>query len=129
MTLAELRRALVAAKETLRAVKDELETTKTIATLNTTGSNDRERKKADDQALLDNNDYRRTKAHLINCENLIDEIEAEIDILKDERTARALACRERANEVLDRLAAAYERMAPTDSVALERSAIDTALPF
>lgn len=125
-TLAELRRQLVTAKEALRDAKTGLETAKTIATLNTKGSNDTERKKADAQALLDDQDYNQARDHLRSCEYEVDRLEAEIDILKDERTAHELACRERANEVLDRLAATYERMAPANPV---RAAIDTALPF
>lgn len=125
-TLADHRRALVTAKEALRKAKEELETTKTIATMHTNGTNDRERKKADDQALLDSTDYQRAKAHLINCENLIDEIETEIDILKDERTARELSIREENNRVLDKYADALLRMMRANPV---HTAIDANLPF
>lgn len=124
-TLPQLRRDLVRAKEELRSAKENVETTKTIATLNTTGSNDRERKKADEQALLDNYAYQSALADLRVCEVAVDNIEAEIDGLKDERTARELTIKERNNEVLDRLAATYERMAETHPVA---AAIDMGIP-
>lgn len=126
MTLAELRRALITAKGALRIAKDNVETTKTIAQLNTKGSNAEERKKADAQALLDDSDYRHALEYLRECESGVDGIEAEIDILKDERTARELACRDRANEVLDRYAAALERLTPMRSTT---AVIDAALPF
>lgn len=125
-TLAQLRRDLVAAKDRLRDAKTSLETSKTIATLNTKGANAEERKKADAQALLDDGDYNQALDHLRACETLVDGIEAEIDILKDERTARELACREHANEVLDRYAAALERLARNASTT---AVIDAALPF
>ena len=116
-TLPQLRRDLVLAKSNLRIAKTDLETAKTVATLNTTGSNDRERKKADDQALLDSPIYQNACMLVRASEFAVDNIETEIDILKDERTARELTIKERNNEVLDRLAAAYERMAETHPVA------------
>lgn len=125
-TLAELHRQLVTAKEALRIAKDDVETTKTIAQMNTKGSNAEERKKADAQALLDDNDYRHALEYLRECESGVDGIQTEIDILEDDRKTRELTCRSRANEVLDRLAAAYERMAPGNPV---RATIDTALPI
>ena len=126
MNLSDLRRQLTQAKEALRKAKEELETTKTIATMHTNGTNDRERKKADDQALLDSKDYQRAKAHLLNCETFVNDTETEIDIAKDERTARELDIRERNNEVLDRYAAALERLARQNPIV---TAIDAALPF
>lgn len=126
MTLAELRRDLAQAKDTLRTAKTDLETAKTIATMHVTGKNDDDRKKAKDQALLNDLNYKKAQTYLQACEYAVECMEVEIDIARDERTARELACRERANEVLDRLAVAYERMAPANPM---RAAIDTALPF
>lgn len=126
MTLSELRIALAHAKDRLRTAKTDLETAKTIATMETKGANAEERKKADAQALLDDQNYNKALAHLHTCEYEADRIEAEIDILKDERTARELACRERNNEALDRYAAALERLASQRPVTM---AVDAALPF
>jgi hypothetical protein len=125
-SLSELRIQLADAKATLRQAKDDLDTTKTIATLNTAGSNDRERKKADEQALLNSEPYKKALAHLHTCEANVERIEAEIDAAKDERTARELACRERNNEVLDRYAAALERLARANPI---HTAIDQSVPF
>lgn len=126
MTLAELRRQLVTAKETLRDAKTGLETAKTIATMHAIGKNDDERKKAKDQALLNDLNYKKAQTHLQTCEYEVGRLEAEIDIARDERTARELACRERANEVLDRYAAALERLERNASTA---AVVDAALPF
>lgn len=125
-TLTDLRRALVTAEDELRTAKTDLETAKTIATMNTKGANAEERKKADQQALLDDGNYNQALDHLHACEHEIDRLEAEIDIFKDERTARELACREENNRVLDKYADALFRTARQNPVV---TAIDTALPL
>lgn len=111
MTLAELRRQLVTAKEALRDAKTNTEIAKTIAQMYTKGSNAEERKKADAQALLDDGDYGKSLLKLRECEYEVDQLEAEIDILKDERAARELNIREENNRVMDRLATAYLALA------------------
>lgn len=110
-TLAELRRDLAQAKDTLRAAKTDLETAKTIATMHAIGKNDDERKKAKDQALLNDLNYKKAQTHLQTCEYEVERLEAEIDIARDERTARDLNIREENNRVLDRLATAYLALA------------------
>lgn len=131
MTLAELRRTLVTAKDTLRTAKEDHATLTAICEQRAindgaTGKNAEERERALLIALDKDGEYLKSRDRLDGAEHEVDRISAEIAILEDDRKARELACRERANEVLDRLAAAYERMAPGNPV---RAAIDTALPF
>lgn len=115
-TLPDLRMDLASAKTELRTAKDDLETAKTIATMNVVGKNDDERKRNAAQALRDDQAYQSKLFAVRAFENDIDEIEAAIDAAKDERTARELAIRERANEALDRYAAALERLARANPV-------------
>lgn len=124
--LANLRRDLAQARDTLKTAKSDLETTKTIATMNVTGKNDDERKRAKDQALLDDHNYNKARMHFYACEYAVECLETEIEIAKDERTARELACRERNNEVLDKYADALERLARQNPIT---TAIDAALPL
>lgn len=126
MTLPELRLGFVQARDQLRRAKDDLGAAAAMATFHTVGANERERKKADDQALIDDGTYQQALRHLRACEMKVEDYEALIDGLRDERTARELSIRERNNEVLDRLAAAYEALARTNPV---RAAIDSHLPF
>lgn len=128
MTLAELRIALANAKDELRKAKTDLETAKTIATMYTKGTNAEERKKADAQALLDDGNYNRAVDYLNNREYEVDRISAEIEIIRDARTARELDIRERNNEVLDKYADALLRVARAAATPAH-VAIDQSVPF
>lgn len=130
-TLTDHRRALVTAKEALRAAKENHATLTAICEQRAveggaTGKNAEERERALLIALDQDRQYLSSRDRLDSAEYEADRIQAEIDILKDERTARELACRERANEVLDRYAAALERLTRNTSTT---AVIDAALPF
>lgn len=131
MTLADHRRALVTARDALRTTKEDHETIRAICEqravdAGATGKNAEERERALLIALDKDGEYLKVRDRLDSAEYEVDRIQAEIAILEDNRKARELTCREENNRVLDRLAAAYERMAPGNPA---RAAIDTALPF
>lgn len=131
MTLSSLRITLVTAKDALRGHKADYETIKAIreqAAIDggATGKNEAERTRALLIALDQDSEYLEARDRLRTAEYDVDRLQAEIDIAKDERTARELACRERNNEVLDRYAAALEALARRNPV---HAAIDAQLPF
>ena len=99
-TLAQLRLDLANARAELRTAKDALDTAKAIATLNVTGKNDDERKKATAQALLDSQHYNLALIALRDREFNVDLIEAQIAIEEDAIRQRELEARERLAEAL-----------------------------
>lgn len=100
MTLPQLRLDLAAARATLRQAKDELETAKAIATLDVTGKNDDERKRAAQSALLSNTTYKLALQYLRDCESEIDKLEAEIAVEEDRVRADELRVREKLADAL-----------------------------
>jgi hypothetical protein len=130
-TLAELRIALANAKGDLREAKEDHETMTAIREQRAidggaTGKNEAERTRALLIALDQDDDYIDSRDRLRAAEYEVDRLTAEIEIIRDARTARELDIRERNNEVLDRLAAAYTAMARVNPVP---AVIDGALPF
>lgn len=99
-TLAQLRLDLANARADLRTAKDALDTAKTVATLNVTGKNDDERKKAAAQALIDSNHYNLALIALRDREFAVDLIEAQIAVEEDAIRLRELEARERLTEAL-----------------------------
>lgn len=98
--LPQLRRDLAAAKAALRTAKDEADTAKAIATLDVTGKNDDERKRASAAALLSNTTYKLAVQYLRDCESEIDRIEAEVAIEEDRMRADELRVREKLADAL-----------------------------
>lgn len=98
--LAQLRLDLATARAEQRTAKDALDTAKVVATLDVTGRNDDERKKAAAQALLGNAAYTEALAYYRNIEATIDTLEAQIAIEEDAIRLRELEARERLNEAL-----------------------------
>lgn len=98
--LPQLRLDLAAARSALRTAKDELETAKAIATLDVTGKNDDERKRAAASALLSNTIYKLALQYLRDCESEVDRIEAEIATHEDQLRADELRVREKLADAL-----------------------------
>lgn len=98
--LAQLRLDLANARAELRTAKDALDTAKAIATLNVSGKNDDERKKAAAIALIDNQHYNLALIALRDREFAVDLIEAQIATEEDALRQRELEARERLTEAL-----------------------------
>lgn len=98
--LAQLRLDLATARAEQRTAKDALDTAKAIATLNVTGKNDDERKKATAQALIDSQHYNLALIALRDREFAVEQLEAQIANEEDAIRLRELEARERLNEAL-----------------------------
>lgn len=98
--LAQLRLNLATARAEQRTAKDALDTAKVVATLDVTGRNDDERKKAAAQALLGNVAYTEALAHYRSIEANIDTLEAQIAVEEDAIRLRELEARERLADAL-----------------------------
>lgn len=131
MTLSELRRALVTAKDALRTAKEDHATLAAICEQRAindgaTGKNAEERERALRIALDKDGEYLTSRDRLDSAEYEVERLQVKIAILEDDRKARELTCRERNNEALDRYAAALERLASQRPVTM---AVDATLPF
>lgn len=100
MNLPQLRLDLAAAKAALRQAKDETDTAKALATLDVTGRNDDERKRAAASALLNNHTYKLALLYQRDCESEVDKLEAEIANEEDRMRADELRVREKLADAL-----------------------------
>lgn len=99
-TLTQLRLALAEAKAELRLTEDDEKTTKALATMHVTGSNDDARKKAAIIALVESNDYQAALNRLRTWEATIDRLQAQIAVEEDTIRLAELRARERLAEAL-----------------------------
>lgn len=100
MNLPQLRLDLAAARAALRQAKDETDTAKALATLDVTGRNDDERKRAAQSALLNNHTYKLALLYQRDCEADIDKLEAEVSIEEDRMRVDELRVREKLADAL-----------------------------
>lgn len=98
--LAQLRLNLATARAEQRTANDALSTAKALATMNVSGKNDDERKKATAQALIDSDQYNLALITLRDREFAVEQLEAQIAIEEDTIRLRELGARERLAEAL-----------------------------
>lgn len=133
MDLAQLRIQFADAKAVLREQKADHETMKAIREQFAIDSgahngckNAEDRARALLIALDQDDDYLGARNRLRDAEYEVERLTAEITSAEDARDTEKLRVRDEANRVLDRLAAAYERLARQNPVV---AAIDAALPL
>lgn len=100
---------LAAARIALRAAEDGEATLKAIITMQAQGTNDTQRKGHAAELLLHSDDYQDALRELRAAQAAVDHAQAAVAVYEDE-------AKQRRDQVIDRLAAAFERLASAHPV-------------